>query len=86
MEGQKGVLVTDVDPASFADDLNFARGDVISEINHEPVNSVEDYKRIVGKLKLGQNVVFRVLRRGTSDRIMTLFLPGVVPAAESQQQ
>ena len=29
MEGQKGVVVTEVDPASFADDLQFNPGDVI---------------------------------------------------------
>jgi serine protease Do len=84
MEGQRGVLVTDVDPASFADDLGFNRGDVIAEINHEAVNSVEDYKRTVAKLKPGMNVVFKVLRRGDGDRTMTVFLPGVVPA-ETQQ-
>ena len=84
MEGQRGVLVTEVEPASFADDLNFARGDVIAEINREPINSVDDYKRAVAKLKPGGNVVFKVLRRGDGDRTMTVFLPGVVPA-ESQQ-
>src|SRR6266403_1095545 len=36
MEGQKGVLVVDVDPASFGDDLGFARGDVIAEVNRQP--------------------------------------------------
>src|SRR6202790_3622862 len=35
MEGQKGVLVTEIDPASFADDLGFSRGDVITEVNHD---------------------------------------------------
>ena len=84
MDGQRGVLVTEVEPASFADDLNFARGDVIAEINREPINSVDDYKRAVAKLKPGGNVVFKVLRRGDGDRTMTVFLPGVVPA-ESQQ-
>jgi serine protease Do len=84
MEGQHGVLVTDVDPASFADDLNFARGDVITEINREPINSLDDYKRAVAKLKPGNNVVFKVLRRGDADRTFTVFLPGVVPA-ENQQ-
>jgi serine protease Do len=84
MEGQRGVLVTEVDPASFADDLGFGRGDVIAEINREAVNSVEDYKRAVAKLKPGTNVVFKVLRRGDGDRTMTVFLPGVVPA-ENQQ-
>jgi serine protease Do len=85
MEGQRGVLVTEVEPASFADDVGFTRGDVITEINHEAVNSVDDYKRAIGKLKPGTNVVFKVLRRGgDGDRILTVFLPGVVPA-ENQQ-
>src|SRR5204863_8479480 len=71
MEGQRGVLVTEVDPASFADDLGFTRGDVITEINREPVNSVDDYKKSVAKLKPGTNVVFKVLRRGDADRTFT---------------
>jgi len=84
MEGQRGVVVTDVDPASFADDLGFTRGDVITEINREPITSVDDYKKSVAKLKPGTNVVFKVLRRGDADRTFTVFLPGVVPA-ENQQ-
>ena len=80
MEGQRGVLVADVDPASFADDLGFGRGDVITEINHEPITSLDDYKKSVAKLKPGQNVVFKVLRRGDNEHTLTVFLPGVVPA------
>ena len=80
MEGQRGVLVTDVDPASFADDLGFGRGDVIQEINHEVVSSIDDYKKIVAKLKPGPNVVFKILRRGDNEHTLTIFLPGVVPA------
>ena len=86
MEGVKGVIVTDVDPASFAsDDLGFSRGDVIAEINHDAITSLEDYRAAVKKLKAGDNVVFKVLRRQDSDRILTVFLSGVVPA-EGQQQ
>jgi serine protease Do len=80
MDGQRGVLVVDVDPASFADDLGFGRGDVITEINRVPVASMEDYKSAVGKLKPGENVVFKVLRRADNDHTLTVFLPGVVPA------
>ena len=84
MEGQKGVLVVDVDPATFGDDLGFARGDVIAEVNRQAVGSVADYKAVVGKLKPGQNVVFKVLRRQDNDRVLTVFLPGVVPADNAQ--
>ena len=80
MDGQKGVLVIDVDPASFSDDLNFVRGDVIAEINREAVNTVEEYRKVISKLKPGDSVVFKVLRRQDSDRTLTVFLPGVVPA------
>src|SRR5438309_9860434 len=53
MEGQKGVVVTDVEPASFADDLNFSRGDVIAQVNRQPVSSVAEYKGAISKLKPG---------------------------------
>ena len=84
IEFTKGVLVTGVEPASFGEDLGFAAGDLITEINHEAVSSVTDYRKVVGKLKPGQSVVFRVLRRQDADRMLTVFLPGVVPADNQQ--
>ena len=80
MEGQKGVVVMEVDPASFGDDLGFGRGDVIVEVNHQNVSNVDEYRKAVSQLKPGDNVVFKVLRRQDSDRIHTVFLPGVVPS------
>ena len=65
MEGQRGVLVTDVDPASFADDLGFGRGDVITEINREPITSMDDYKKSVAKLKPGRTSCSRFCVAGT---------------------
>jgi serine protease Do len=84
VEGQKGVVVTEVDPASFADDLNFVRGDVIIQVNGEAVTSVADYRKAVSKLKHGSDVVFKVLRRQDSDRILTTYLSGKVPADNQQ--
>jgi serine protease Do len=80
VEGQKGVLVSEVEPTSFADDIGFGAGDLISEVNGQSVTSVDEYRKAVDKLKPGENVVFKVLRRSTTDRVMTVFLPGVVPA------
>jgi serine protease Do len=80
VEGHKGVLVSEVEPTSFADDVGFVQGDVITEVNNQAVPTVDDYRRAISKLKAGENVVFKVLRRSPTDRIMTVFLPGVVPA------
>jgi len=81
-ENMKGALVTEVDPASFAEDIGFARGDVIVEVNHTAINSVAEYKRAVSGLKTGQNVLFKVRRRSGSDQFDTVYLAGVVPAPE----
>jgi len=75
------VLVSEVEPTSFADDVGFSPGDVISAVNDQSVTSVDDYRKAVSVLKPGQNVVFKVLRHSPTDRIMTVFLPGVVPAS-----
>lgn len=84
VDGMKGVLVSEVDPASFADDLGFGRGDVIAEVNRQSVSNVEEYRKAISTLKPGSNVVFKVLRKVDADRVLTVFLPGVVPAESAK--
>jgi serine protease Do len=55
-----GVLVTDVDPDSGMAELQ--KGDVIEEINQQPVTSVSDYKKIAGSLDSNQPQVLSVCR------------------------
>jgi serine protease Do len=74
-----GVVVTQVDPASFGEDIDFARGDVITEMNHVSIASMADYRAQVAKLKPGEDVLFRVARHGDGDRVLMLFLAGAVP-------
>jgi len=76
-----GVVITEVDPASFAEDAGFARGDVITEINHVPVATMAQYHAQMAKLQPGQDVLFKVARRGggDGDRTLTLFLAGTLP-------
>ncbi len=79
IEDKKGVIVTQVEPASFAEDLGFQSRDIIVEVNREPVAGIADYRRAVGKLKPGQSVMFKVMRSAGNDRFLTMFLSGVVP-------
>ena len=60
----KGVIVQDVKAGSFADDIGLNRGDVILEINKQPVNPADDFTKIEASLKSGQDVVFLVRPRG----------------------
>jgi serine protease Do len=77
-----GVVVLEVDPASFAEDIEFTRGDVITEINRAAINNIADYKNEMAKLKPGQDVLFKVARAGDGGRVLTLFLAGAVPSAQ----
>ena len=60
-KGIKGVLVTQVKPGSFADESGLAPGLVITEINRQPVTSIEQFQSLVSALKAGQDVGFRVV-------------------------
>ncbi|HWZ82105.1 MAG TPA: Do family serine endopeptidase [Terriglobales bacterium] len=74
----KGVIVQDVKPGSFAEDVNLARGDIILEINKQQVNSEEDFARIESSMKSGQDVVFLVRPRGSSRQDGTIFDAGTL--------
>ena len=75
----KGVIVQDVKPGSFADDTGLSRGDIILQINKQPVNSEDDFNRIEAQLKSGQDVVFLVRPRGTGREGGTIFMAGTLP-------
>ena len=59
--GVRGVVVTDVD-ASLGE---LRKGDVIEEVNQQPVNSVADYRKVVASLDPNGTHVLSVCRRRT---------------------
>ncbi|MGA8901495.1 PDZ domain-containing protein, partial [Bradyrhizobium sp.] len=78
---QPGVIASDVEPASFADDIKFLRGDVIVEINHVAITNLQDYKREIAKLKPGEDVLFKVLHPDGTGEQYTVFRAGTIPRA-----
>ena len=62
-----GVVVTDISPSSPLASTGLQRGDVIQEVNHQPVKNVEQLEEAVRKA--GKDVLFLVNRHGS-----TLFL------------
>jgi serine protease Do len=78
--GAKGVIVTEIEPASFGEDIQMQPGDVITEINGTPVASTAEFQKAVAALKAGQDVVFKIVRNAANSRVATELLAGVVPA------
>ena len=58
----KGVVVTNVSDDSPAADAGLQRGDVIEQINRQPVNSVADYQRLVSQA--GKQSIVLLINRG----------------------
>jgi serine protease Do len=56
----RGVIVTQVDPSMGAADLQ--KGDVIEEVNQQPVPSVADFKKMTTGLDPHQAQVLSVCR------------------------
>ncbi|PYJ15622.1 MAG: peptidase S1 [Verrucomicrobia bacterium] len=56
----RGVVVTNVDPDSGVAELQ--KGDVIEEINQQPIASVSDYNKIAGSLDPSQAQVLSICR------------------------
>ena len=60
-----GVVITQIEPGSEADEAGLRPGDIIEEVNRTPIRSLADYNRLLGKLKSGDNILF-LLRRGNN--------------------
>ena len=66
----KGVVVSGVEPGSSADEAGMRRGDVILEVNREPVKDLPSYRKAL-KASKGKSVLFLV-RRGENTIFMAL--------------
>ena len=75
---QSGVLVATVEQNSFAEDIGLRKGDVIVEINRQPVHSTDDVTRIQKTLKTGDAVAFRVLHQTGRNEWTPQFLAGTL--------
>jgi S1-C subfamily serine protease len=57
-DGLQGVIVASVDPTGPAEEAEILEGDVVLEINRQPVRHLADYARVVATLRPGDAAVF----------------------------
>ena len=77
-DGDEGVVITEVEPASFAEDIGLLPNDVIVSINRRPVTTVAEVRKLREELQAGDDVAFKVMRR-SSGGWTPQYLAGVVP-------
>jgi serine protease Do len=59
--GIHGVIVKEVKPGSFADEIGVAQGAVIVSVNKQKVTNLTDFRTAISGLKSGQDVVFEII-------------------------
>lgn len=62
----QGAIISDVQPNSPAAKVGLERGDVITQLNGQPVQGANDLKLKVGEMRPGTTVHLKVLRNGAA--------------------
>ncbi|HXG19885.1 MAG TPA: DegQ family serine endoprotease [Methylomirabilota bacterium] len=68
---QKGVIVSDVDPGSPAELAGIQVGDIIEEVNRQPVESVDDFNKAMADAK-DKETLLLLARRGNATSFFAL--------------
>jgi serine protease Do len=72
LQETEGVVVTDVQSGSQGDDKGVQPSDIIKEINHKSVNSVDDYNNAINKVKKGDTVSMFIKRANSGFFVIKL--------------
>ena len=62
----KGVVVADIDPSSHAADAGLREGDVIQQVNHQPVKNVRDFDHAMATAKKDDPTLLLIKREGNT--------------------
>jgi serine protease Do len=66
----RGVILTGVDSASFAAEAGLEHGDVIEQVNHEPISSTAEFQAAI--LAAGRKPTLLLVSRGGSTRFVVV--------------
>ncbi len=69
LQGEKGVLIKNINPASYIADVKnsngtdaaLSEGDLIQRINRVPATNLKDFNEVAAKLKVGDAVVLHII-------------------------
>lgn len=68
-DDEDGVVVTRVEPGSAADEAGVQRGDLLLEINRQPVSTAKEFNRIAREIGKDESILLLINRQG-----QTLFI------------
>ena len=64
MKKYGGVLILDINPKSEAYSKNIRKGNLITEIGNDTIETVEDYKLSLENYEVGDPIMIRIINNG----------------------
>lgn len=65
-----GVLITDVDPLSPAEDAGMQHGEILLEMNRQAITSLAEYRRLADSIRPGDALALYVFVPGSGQRVL----------------
>jgi len=66
----QGVVISSVEPLSPADDAELRHGDVVIEINRQPVRTIVDYRRLTAAVRPGDVLALYIYEAESGQRVL----------------
>jgi len=66
IKDRRGVIVTDIQPGSPAQEGDIKSGDIIKEINRKPIKNIEDFKEAMKTVNIKEGAVILLQRDNTT--------------------
>jgi serine protease Do len=71
-EGEEGVIVTNIQKGSPASKAGLNRGDLIIEVQHEPVISVDGFQQAILKIQQEEDILMFIKRQNRTSKFIIL--------------
>jgi serine protease Do len=71
---ENGVIVTEIEPGSAADETGLAEGDVIIRLNRKKIRNLQEFNDIAAQFTKGDNVLI-LIRRGNANLYSAFTIP-----------
>jgi serine protease Do len=62
MEDEEGLIISDVKSGSPGEEAGIMRGEIIQEVNQQPVKSIKEFQEIIAKIQPGENILLLTKR------------------------
>ena len=71
-EGEEGVIITNIQKGGPASNAGLNKGDLIIEVQHKPVTSVDEFHQAILKIQQDEDILMFIKRQNKTSKFIVL--------------